>query len=273
MKKLVRLAAMVAALALAFGFASCKNETDDSGSSPSPAPDSVSSPSESPGGTAGTPLTLEATGNGTIRVYDPKDGMQFSLNGGAKTAVTSSDITVSAGDKVQFYGNGTSITNYSGTKIRGGTAQVKVYGNIMSLLDEQNFATVTTLTTVYVFHRLFYHNTTLTDASGLLLPATTLSYHCYEGMFDGCTNLSTAPVLPAPTLVEDCYNNMFCGCSQLTYIKCLATSIAADNCTLGWVTGVVSSGTFVRPASMQSAWEQKSENYGIPTGWTVEDAN
>lgn len=262
---------MVAALALAFGFASCKNETDDSGSSPSPAPDSVSSPSESPGGTAGTPLTLEATGDGTIVVNSPQDGMQYSLNGGAKTAVTSSAITVSTGDKVQFYGNGTSITSYCGTQISGGTAQVKVYGNIMSLLDEQNFDTATTLTEGMVFYWLFHNNTTLTDASGLLLPATTLSEGCYRGMFENCTHLSTAPVLPAPTLVENCYWYMFDCCNQLSYIKCLATDISASDCTYHWVGDVADHGTFVKAATAD--WSSKTGADGIPAGWTVEDAN
>ena len=62
--------------------------------------------------------------------------MQYSVNGGAKTAVTTQDneyvISVSVGDKVQFYGNGTSITSYSGTRFNDGTAEYYLYGNIMS---------------------------------------------------------------------------------------------------------------------------------------------
>ena len=114
------------------------------------------------------PLTLEALTAGTIVVSSPKSGMQYSLNGGEKTAVTSEAITVAAGDTVSFYGNGTSITIYNGTNIAGGDAEVKVYGNIMSLVDETGFATATALAQ-NAFRALFYRNTKLKDASGLLL--------------------------------------------------------------------------------------------------------
>jgi hypothetical protein len=176
-----------------------------------------------------TPLTVEAITAGTIIVTDPKAGMQYSLNGGAKTAV-SGDISVSAGDKVAFYGNGTSITSYDGTKIVGGTADIKMYGNIMSLVDETGFAANTTLTAIYTFRRLFYGNEKLTDASGLLLPATTLKANCYDGMFENCTNLAAASKeLPAPTLAFSCYAYMFYDCKALTETpKLPATALAID---------------------------------------------
>ena len=133
------------------------------------------------------PLTMEALTADDIVVNDPKDGMQYSVNGGAKISISSTEnpktITVEAGDKVQFYGNGQSITSYERTMIAGGSSQVKVYGNIMSLVDEKNFATATELTAEETFYGLFINNTTLTDASGLLLPATTLAQGCYHLMF------------------------------------------------------------------------------------------
>lgn len=116
--------------------------------------------------------------------------MKYSVNGGNKTPVTGA-ITVSAGDKVSFYGNGTSIANYNGTKIQGCSAQVKAYGNIMSLVDEENFATATALPNQeYVFYGFFQQNSNLIDASGLLLPATTLASSCYTSMFAYCTNMT-----------------------------------------------------------------------------------
>ena len=87
-------------------------------------------------------------------------------------------------------------------------------------------------------------------------------------MFDGCTNLTTAPVLPATTLAVNCYRYMFNGCSSLNYIKCLATDISASNCTGNWVNGVAASGTFVKNSSM--SWGTGVD--GIPSGWTVENA-
>ena len=179
------------------------------------------------------PLTIEAITPGTISVSSPKDGMQYSKNGGAKTAVTTS-IDVAAGDKVQFYGNGTSITRYYGTKITGSGDDFtcKVYGNIMSLVDEENFATATTLSADNTFRALFNGNTTLTDASGLLLPATQLALatSCYYSMFEGCTALTTAPALPATQLASNCYYSMFMGCSALTAAPALPATQLANSC-------------------------------------------
>ena len=178
------------------------------------------------------PMTIEAITAGTITVSNPKEGMQYSLNGGeTKNAVTTDEIVLNAGDKVQFYGKGTSITSYSGTIITGSGDgfTCKVYGNIMSLVDEEGFATATTLSVYNTFYRLFYENTTLTDASGLLLPATELAPDCYDQMFMNCTHLTTAPVLPATKLVEKCYYRMFYNCTALTAAPELpATKLAAE---------------------------------------------
>lgn len=176
-----------------------------------------------------TPLTLEAITDGTIVVKNPQTGMQFSLNGGAKQAVTTDAIPVAVGDKVQFYGNGTSITAYyildspsndpaNDTNISGGTAKVKVYGNIMSLVDETGYETATELTGDFAFGRLFNGNTMLTDISDLQLPATNLTRACYQNLFQGCTGLTTIPeaLLPATTLANQCYQSMFQGCANLT---------------------------------------------------------
>ena len=249
------------------------------------------------------PLTLKATSDGTIKISYPQVGMKYSKNGGTKVSATTNDdieISVVAGDKVQVYGNGTSITHYYDasttlyTNIAGGTATCKVYGNVMSLVDEADFATNTTLPATYTFNRLFHSNTTLTDASYLVLPATTLVNYSYGRMFEGCTSLTTAPVLPATTLAERCYNKMFLGCTSLTKapilpaetlakgcynsmflgctnlnsVTCLATNISASSCTTDWLSGVAATGTFTKAASMTS-WSSGAS--GIPSGWTVAD--
>lgn len=117
------------------------------------------------------------------------------------------------------------------------------------------------------YYFMFGRCTSLTTAPEL--PATTLAQSCYWRMFDGCTNLTTAPALPATTLTNACYKDMFKNCTNLNYIKCLATDISATNCTANWVSGVSSTGTFVKAASM-SSWATGTG--GIPDGWTVENA-
>ena len=141
------------------------------------------------------------------------------------------------------------------------------------------------------YQNMFYGCTKLTTAPSIL-PATTLANSCYESMFRGCTkltiapsilpattlaercydsmfmdcSLTTAPELPANTLVDGCYSSMFRGCNRLNYIKCLATDISAPYCTDTWVSGVASTGTFVKNPNMTS-WRTGSD--GIPRGWTV----
>ncbi len=179
-----------------------------------------------------TPLTLKAKTAGTIKVSSPKSGMQYSKNGGAKTAVTSDPINVAIDDVVQFYGNGTSITSYSGTNISGGTADCYIYGNIMSLVDEENFATATTLTGNNAFKELFKGCTNLYSHSTnkLVLPATTLTENCYRYMFVRCENLTVAPELPATTLADDCYDSMFDRCTSLTTAPALPATTLAEYC-------------------------------------------
>ena len=111
---------------------------------------------------------------------------------------------------------------------------------------------------------MFAGCTSLTKAPEL--PATTLENMCYSSMFQGCTSLTTAPELPATTLNVMCYSHMFYNCTSLNYIKCLATNISAFYCTSSWVSGVSSTGTFVKNPNMTSWAEGKD---GIPTGWTV----
>ena len=163
------------------------------------------------------PLTLEAIADGEITVSNPKSGMQYSVNGGAKTAVTTNPISVSTSDVVEFYGNGKEITTYVGTNIQC-SADCYIYGNIMSLVDEDGFATNKTLTGEWAFFPLFLENTHIKNHSykNLVLPATTLQAYCYNSMFQGCTSLTKAPELPATTLQPYCYRSMFYGCTNLT---------------------------------------------------------
>ncbi len=198
---------------------------------------SVTATTDAAPGPLATPLTIEAVTAGTITVNmsdELETGMKYSVNGGDKvTITTTTGITVAKGDKVQFYGNGTQIQAYGdNTRVRilgiGEGFQTKVYGNIMSLLDETDYATKTELPNVSrVFSGLFRENATLIDASELLLPATELTPYCYSAMFEDCTSLTKAPKLPATTLAMLCYYYMFYRCTSLTsaYVKAAYTEV------------------------------------------------
>lgn len=147
---------------------------------------------------------------------------------------------------------------------------------------------------------MFSGCTSLVDASKLSLPKTSLTAATlnaqvsgiYYGMFDGCTNLEYPPELPATTLSPDCYENMFIncrkmktapdlkadklenysykkmfnGCTTLNHIKMIATSISAKGCLDEWVSGVSSSGTFIKHPNTNLS----TGSNGIPSGWSVE---
>ena len=102
------------------------------------------------------------------------------------------------------------------------------------------------------------------------LPAITLRERCYAQMFANCTNLSSAPELPASSLDTGCYEQMFIDCPKINYINCLAKDIIYDGglCTSDWLSGVSSSGTFVKSSDMED-WPIGVS--GIPEGWTVEE--
>ena len=123
----------------------------------------------------------------------------------------------------------------------------------------------------YCYLQMFNGCTSLTAAPKL--PATTLFANCYYEMFRGCTSLTAAPELPAATLVNWCYNRMFYGCTNLSSITMLATNIPANvGCLNDWVSGVASSGTFTKAASLvqgSEAGQIPTSISGIPEGWTV----
>ena len=118
------------------------------------------------------------------------------------------------------------------------------------------------------YQSMFYGCTSLTTAPEL--PATTLTSYCYHSMFYGCTSLTTAPELPATTLTSYCYHSMFYGCTNLNYIKAMFTTSPSSSYTGNWVSGVASSGTFVKNSA--ASWNVTGVN-GIPRGWTVQKAD
>lgn len=221
------------------------------------------------------PLTFEIISGGTIcwkcsadPSFHPERTIEYNINGGEWSSITSTwegtRLNVEAGDIVQFkanyeeYGAPGKFSQFCGT-----TATYIVYGNIMSLIKGDNYATADTFTERGVFYGLFRNNMGLLDAYNLVLPATNLTDRCYanmffncnnlergpkevpdanliwddggyeaiaygsfEGMFGLCSNLVVAPILKQKVLGSGgYYASMFTGCSKLNHIVCLATDI------------------------------------------------
>lgn len=148
--------------------------------------------------------------------YSTDDGSTWS-----SVTLTSSAhniATINTGDKIIIKGNNNTLANaWNGFNKIKPSKNFKVYGNAMSLLYGDNFANNSEFASGTSFNLcgLFYEVTTLIDAENLILPASTCTISCYNGMFRGCTNLTVAPKLPATQSAKDCYSSMFEACINL----------------------------------------------------------
>ena len=197
-----------------------------------------------------TPLTLEAIEGGTITfLNNAANPVTYQINHGEEQTipVTASNskgtkISVSAGDIVTFKANN---TTYGGTSNISCSADCYIYGNVMSLIDAENYPTLKAFDTTNgtgALGFLFDGNTHIKNdgKNELFLPATTLAEYCYFGMFSGCTGLTEAPELPATTLAYGCYSMMFYGWTSLTEAPKLPATTLADYCYFGMFAGCAS---------------------------------
>lgn len=156
----------------------------------------------------------------------------YSLDDGNTWTELAADTptpTVTAGSKIMF--KGTIGGTFSQLQLSvESTGRFEAMGNPYSLNYDDDFV-VDTLYKNKCPSNLFSQCTGLTNAENLVLPATTLTEHCYENMFNGCTNLVKAPkALPATTLADSCYDSMFEGCTSLTTAPELPATTLAQSC-------------------------------------------
>ena len=186
------------------------------------------------------PLTLEAIVAGAEVTFRNQAAgpVTYRVNGGDAQTIpsgSSGSITLSdVGDKVSFYGDNPAYSNSSSVvkSLIGCDKYCYIYGNIMSLVDSENYENAKELTQEYVFSCLFCGNNFIKNKQGmdLFLPATTLTGSCYKRMFEGCTSLVSAPALPATTLTGSCYSCMFKGCTSLVSAPALPATTLASAC-------------------------------------------
>ncbi|MCQ2344999.1 MAG: hypothetical protein MJ002_08860 [Paludibacteraceae bacterium] len=187
-------------------------------------------------------------------------------------ATNQTSITLAnTGDKVYFKAKGTNdklaknTSSHNRFSATGG--DVEVSGNIMYLLNGSTPATF--LSSIYAFAHLFDGMSNLKDAKDLILPAGALLGHCYQSMFENCSNLENAPELPAKTLMNDYYNAMFKGCKKLQKVTMLATSVNASNAMTDWLTDA---GTEANNPTVYVA-SGMATNIQVPDGWTVTEVS
>lgn len=194
------------------------------------------------------PLTFEAIKAGAQIRFIQASWVDFGTNveystDGISWSTYTSGITITlgnVGDKVMFRGSlscyspdfGANSENEKNASRFTTTADCYVYGNVMSLINPLDFASVTTINAERAFSGLFYGNTHIKNHvnKSIALPATTLTPCCYNMMFYGCTGITSAPQLPATTLSDHCYNEMFYRCTSLTTAPELPATTLAEFC-------------------------------------------
>ena len=184
-------------------------------------------------------FTIVPTSGGYIRWSGNTDissnnTLSYSTNSGASWSSYSSyqNISVSAGNKIMFKGQlvgGSVQGNYYGAgTFSGSTATFNVEGNSMSLIYDSNFTGQTALDGKSSVFMYLLSGTKVVDASNFVLPATYVTTHAYDGMFNNCTGLTLVPTLPATELTTCSYDGMFRGCTSLVVPPSLpATSLAS----------------------------------------------
>ena len=158
-------------------------------------------------------------------------GLEYSVGNGAWIHIPIEGLT----EPVKFGGDLGSLrlrginqygTNSDRTVKFSNNTPVACSGDIRTLIDYTQYKTVDTGSAKFGF--LFNGCTQLTTAP--MLPATKLADNCYEGMFYGCTALTNAPALPATELTERCYYSMFYGCTALKSAPALPAEQLAKRC-------------------------------------------
>lgn len=208
-------------------------------------------------------FTIESLQDGTT--FSIKSQINYSLNRGSwVTASANTNIRLSSNDRVRISTRLSPVTSER-DRVLSISGSFNVSGNIMSLLYGDDFIGQTKISNNYALAYLFYGCTGLVSAENLILPATTLKAYCYRSMFEGCTNMTKAPLLPATSVPNYGYMRLFYGCSKINYIKMLANNVNIYTLSQ-WVYGVSSTGIFVKHP--EATWDITGDS-GVPEGWTV----
>ena len=179
------------------------------------------------------PLYIKALGNVIVKFGNT---YEYSKDNVTWTSATSStSISAVAGEMVFFRASGLTASSSSGIgSFTISNGDYYVGGNIMSIIYGADFKGKTEITQTYQFYRLFYSSSStggrIVDASGLALPATTLTNNCYNYMFYNQHKITNAPALPATTLASNCYYNMFKGCASLVNAPSLPAMTLTSYC-------------------------------------------
>lgn len=165
-------------------------------------------------------VCFRADGEQTVAITKvgsaPAITMQYSYDGVTWDAWDLTALPFGGSTKVYVRGVNNArfaTSNTNNTFTFGTDAYVYVSGIAEALLNGEN--EVLRYSGGYTFRCLFKDQTALREADRLRFEAMTNSENCYKEMFNGCSNLLSAPELPATKLGYSPYPSMFAGCTSL----------------------------------------------------------
>lgn len=165
-------------------------------------------------------FTLKATNKGW-------DGtLEWSTDHSIWTTLAGTEAMQSVGRVLYLRGKGNTKFSSPNTVKWQLSEKADCIGNIQTLMDWEN--PPTSISTRLCYQSMFNGCTNLTSAPDL--PATTLEHGCYQYMFSGCTSLTSAPELPATKLTAWCYEGMFRTCTSLETAPALPATTLAEGC-------------------------------------------
>lgn len=174
-------------------------------------------------------------------------------------------VTVPANGKIYLRGDNASGIGDSNQYVQFSMdASHSVSGSLLSLVDADDYATITP-TLTKGFYSMFYGDTHLTSADGLVIGLSSIPQYGLYQMFRGCTGLSSTADLSGITSIG---NN---GLSQLYYGCTLVDDVTAPNVsawdttkTANWLFDVAASGTVHKPSALTITTDSAS---GVPVDW------
>lgn len=149
------------------------------------------------------------------------------------SASSNTFATINTGETIIFKSNNNTLsTAWDHYHYFIGSKQFKVYGNIMSLLNGDDFKSNSEFTsgTTHNLCGLFKDSTNLIDASNLILPSLIGMTSSYNGMFRGCTNLQHGPQMLTITPAKELCSSMFEACINLEEAIEINFTTLADQC-------------------------------------------
>ena len=160
-------------------------------------------------------MTIEALEDG-LTAKLTRTACEYSIDGSewVSLAAGTSTPAINAGQIISFKANNPTVNSLYGIGTFTISKQCNLKGNCMSMLAYDGADSMTTVKD-YGFYKLFQSCTNIINVEKGFLPATKIGRNSYSQMFDGCSNLITAPVLSAISVGIYCCSQMFRNCSSL----------------------------------------------------------